>query len=76
MSGDSLVLLSQDNGEGIPEKYKEAIFDRTHFHNTGLGLYLSRAILAITGIEIRETGTPGKCARFEITIPNGVYRFS
>jgi PAS domain S-box-containing protein len=76
INGDSLVLLCQDNGEGIPGKYKEAIFDRTHFHNTGLGLYLSRAILAITGIEIRETGTQGKCARFEIMVPNGAYRFS
>jgi K+-sensing histidine kinase KdpD len=76
MSGDSLVLLCKDNGEGIPGEYKEAIFDRTYFHNTGLGLYLSRTILGITGIEIRETGTPGKCARFEITVPKGAYRFS
>jgi len=32
-------------------------------------------ILAITGIGIRENGTPGKGARFEIVIPAGSYRF-
>jgi signal transduction histidine kinase len=43
--------------------------------NTGLGLFLSREILAITGITITENGTPGKGARFEITVPEGMYRF-
>jgi hypothetical protein len=30
--------------------------------------------LSITGITIRETGEPGKGARFEIVVPNGSYR--
>jgi len=37
--------------------------------NTGLGLFLSREILAITSITIRETGIPGEGARFEISCP-------
>lgn len=73
---DSLVLICQDNGKGIQGEYKTGIFDRTYYQNTGLGLYLSRTILGITGIEIRETGKPGKCARFEMTVPKGAYRFS
>ena len=36
--------------------------------NTGLGLFLAREILDITGITIRETGEPGKGARFEMTV--------
>ena len=39
-----------------------------------MGLFLSREILAITDIILRETGEPGKGARFEITIHEGAYR--
>jgi CheY-like chemotaxis protein len=42
--------------------------------NTGLGLALSREILDITGIAIKETGEPGKGARFEMTMPKGMWR--
>jgi signal transduction histidine kinase len=35
----------------------------------GLGMTLSRDILAVTGIGISETGIPGKGARFEIHVP-------
>jgi hypothetical protein len=34
---------------------------------------LIREILALTGIEIRETGEPGSGARFEIVVPEGLY---
>jgi len=43
--------------------------------HTGLGLALSREILAITGITIRETGTPGAGARFELRVPPENCRF-
>lgn len=42
--------------------------------HTGLGLYLSKEILGITGISIQETGEPGLGARFEMVIPKGAYR--
>jgi len=29
--------------------------------------------MSITGITIAETGKPGKGARFEITVPNGMW---
>jgi signal transduction histidine kinase len=53
---------------------RRMIFERCFGKNTGMGLYLSREILAITGITIRETGEPGKGARFEIVVPKGAYR--
>ena len=73
---DSLVVIYQDNGMGIPAEYKEAIFDRRFFKHTGFGLFLSRTILGITGMTMRETGEPGKGARFEITVRAGAYRFT
>ena len=39
-------------------------------------MYLSREILSLTGITIRETGTFGEGARFEIRVPKGAYRFT
>ena len=53
---------------------RRRIFERGFGKNTGLGLFLVREILAITGITIRETGTAGTGARFEITVPRGRYR--
>lgn len=72
---DGLSLLVQDNGIGIPFDKKEQIFQKGFGKNTGLGLFLSREILAITGISLHEMGVPGKGARFEMCIPKGKYRF-
>ena len=76
MQGEDLVVVYQDNGEGIPAEYKEAILQRKFFKHTGFGLYLSRTILGITGMTIRENGEPGKGARFEILVPKGAFRFT
>jgi PAS domain S-box-containing protein len=73
---EGLMVIYKDNGEGIPAEYKEAIFERKFFKHTGFGLFLSRTILGITGMTIRETGEPGKGARFEIMVPMGAYRFT
>lgn len=71
---DGLQLTFEDDGVGIPPENKERVFDRGFGKNTGLGLYLARAALDITGISIRETGTPGEGARFEMLVPKGGYR--
>ena len=76
MQNEDLVVVYQDNGVGIPAEYKEAILERKFFKHTGFGLYLSRTILGITGMTIRENGEPGKGARFEILVPEGAFRFT
>jgi PAS domain S-box-containing protein len=73
-SGRTLVLTCEDNGSGVPCDQKEHIFERGIGRNTGMGLFLTREILEITGISISETGTPGEGARFEIRIPQGNFR--
>ncbi len=73
-SGDDRLIVCEDDGIGIPAEEKERIFERGFGKNTGLGLALSREILAITGITITETGEPGKGARFEMLVPRGMYR--
>ncbi len=74
-SPHELVIVCEDNGSGVPADAKEKIFQRRYYQNTGLGLFLSQEILSITGLTIKETGIPGKGARFEIHVPKGAYRF-
>ncbi len=71
-----LSLICEDDGIGVPDDMKEKIFERGIGQNTGMGLFLSREILGITRIDIRENGTPGKGGRFEISIPRGAFRFA
>ena len=74
-SSDAIALLYEDDGVGIHDEDKEKIFEKGFGKNTGLGLFLTREILAITGITIKERGTYGKGVRFEILIPQRRYRF-
>jgi len=75
-SDGDLILVCEDDGMGISHEDKKHLFSRGFGKHTGLGLFLSREILTITGIAITETGTPGKGVRFEITVPKGMYRFT
>ena len=71
---NGFVIVCTDNGTGIPDEDKERVFERGVGKNTGLGLFLIREILSITGITIRETGTFGKGCRFELQIPQNAGR--
>ncbi|WP_321506951.1 response regulator [uncultured Methanoregula sp.] len=71
---DHLTLVCEDDGVGIPQNEKERIFERGFGKHSGFGLFLVREILSITGLTIKETGEPGKGARFEIHVPNGAFR--
>jgi signal transduction histidine kinase len=68
-SSDDLRIVYEDDGTGINVEDKERIFERGFGKNTGLGLYLCREILALTGASIRENGKFKRGARFEIAIP-------
>ncbi len=68
------VLIYEDDGAGVPQSLKEKIFARGFGRNSGLGLFLVREILGITGMTIRETGTEGEGARFEILVQAGNFR--
>ncbi|MGV8128930.1 MAG: PAS domain S-box protein [Methanolinea sp.] len=72
---DTLLIVVEDDGVGVSSQDKNRIFDRGFGKHTGFGLFLSKEILAITGISITENGESGNGARFEITVPNGGFRF-
>jgi PAS domain S-box-containing protein len=74
VTDSGLTIVYDDDGIGVPAENKEKIFLRGFGKHTGLGLFLTREILSITGITIGETGESGKGARFEIRIPKEGYR--
>jgi PAS domain S-box-containing protein len=69
-----LLVVIEDDGAGIPCTGRKRLFERGYGDNTGLGLFLAKEILAITGLGIQETGTGGSGARFEIRVPAGKFR--
>lgn len=75
VNDEGLIIVYSDDGCGIMDEEKELIFNHGYGQNTGLGLFLSREILSLTGLSIHESGTYEKGVRFEIFIKNGLYRF-
>jgi signal transduction histidine kinase len=71
-----LILVCEDDGDGVSREDKKRLFERGFGKNTGLGLFLSREILSITKISIAETSEPGNGARFEMVVPKGTYRLA
>ncbi len=74
LSDTGFSIIYEDNGAGIPADMKENIFKPGIGKHTDIGLFLVQEILSITGITIKETGEPGKGARFEMTVPKGAWR--
>lgn len=71
-SGKYIIMVA-DNGMGIPEQFREKIFDMffqgsTRSTGTGLGLYMVRKAVKKMGGDIRLTSENGKTV-FEISLP-------
>jgi NtrC-family two-component system sensor histidine kinase KinB len=64
-----------DRGPGVPEEYRERIFDKffripgAKGEGIGLGLYISREIVQAHGGEIGVDDAPGGGSRFWFTLP-------
>jgi signal transduction histidine kinase len=71
-----MVISVEDDGVGIAPGAKKLIFEKGFGKNTGFGLFLALEILQITGLSITETGEPGRGAKFDILVPEGLYRSS
>lgn len=74
LEGESLQLVYEDDGMGISPTDKQNLFKRGFGKHTGFGLYLSKEILEFAGFSVKETGVPGTGARFEISVPKGLFR--
>ncbi|ABD41094.1 multi-sensor signal transduction histidine kinase [Methanospirillum hungatei JF-1] len=74
-SNGDCIIVYEDDGIGIVGEDKEMIFEHGYGKHTGIGLFLAREILSITGLSIRECGTYQHGVRFEITVPTGKWRY-
>jgi signal transduction histidine kinase len=68
---DKIILYYEDNGIGIQNENKYEIFNEgfTTSGGAGLGLSMIKKMMEVYNWTIKETGIPGKGARFEIEIP-------
>jgi PAS domain S-box-containing protein len=68
---DSLKLVYEDDGIGIPLENKLNLFKEgfSTGGSTGFGLFLTKKMIDVYGWQIEENGEPGKGAKFTITIP-------
>lgn len=73
---DGYHLIYSDNGDGISDSDRSNLFQKGYGKNTGMGLFLIREILQITGITIVENGKEGEGVRFEMIIPDGGYGYN
>jgi len=69
-----LIIVCEDDGVGIPPDKRGSLFPETYGRHVGYGLFFIKEIFAASDISIRETGIPGKGAKFEIRVPRGTYR--
>ncbi len=75
-TAEGLTLVYEDNGMGIPEQKKRGLFTPGVAKFSGFSMFFIHDLLEISDMSIAENGEPGKCARFEITVPKGAYRFT
>ncbi len=70
VEGDSLRLVYEDDGVGIPFENKTSLFRKgfTTGQGTGFGLFLIKKMVTIYGWSLVEEGVPGQGAKFVITI--------
>jgi len=71
---DGIRIIYEDDGIGIPAEKKKDLFTPGVGSATGFSLFFVHDILEISDMSIRETGEPQNGARFEISIPRGLYR--
>ena len=76
---DSVEIIVQDQGRGIPANKVASIFDRfaqveatdaTEKHGTGLGLAICKSLVELHGGTIKVESEEGKGSAFSFNIPN------
>ena len=68
---DSLALVYEDDGIGVPIENKPNLFKEgfSTGGSTGFGLFLTKKMMDVYGWKIEENGEAGKGAAFTMTIP-------
>ena len=71
---NGITIVIEDDGIGIPSREKRSIFEYGYKERRGHGLNFVQELLSRSGMSIREIGTPGLGSKFEIFVPEGLYK--
>lgn len=81
-AGDDIVVKIRDSGCGIPENAQKKIFDKFYQADSsratkgnGLGLTLSKRIIALHGGDISCESMPGEWTEFTVLLPSPAEEF-
>ncbi len=72
---EEIVIEVTDNGPGVPPQLRTEIFNpffTTRKHGTGMGLSISRSIVAAHGGRIEVGDSPSGGAKFTVTLPTAI----
>lgn len=75
-NANNLLLIYEDNGEGIAEEHRTHLFEKGFGKGTGIGLHMIKRIADTYGWTLEENGEFGVGARFTMEIPENHYRLS
>jgi len=70
-----LTLVIEDDGVGILQEDKDALFNYSGGRSNWHGLHFTKRLLMVTGISIREVGMSTLGSRFEVVIPDGRFNY-
>lgn len=73
-SGEQLIFVVRDYGDGIEEGDMEGVFEPFHtkkVHGTGLGLAVAKRLVQLHGGTISASNATGGGAEFRVVIPAG-----
>ncbi|WP_337059794.1 PAS domain S-box protein [Kineococcus sp. G2] len=77
VAGDRVVVSVEDAGPGVPEGFRDRLFDRLAradatagtVRGTGLGLYIVRELLRANGGDVHHAPRPGGGSVFTVQLP-------
>lgn len=71
---NSMLLVYEDDGEGISDEVRARLFEKGFGRGTGFGLYMIKRIIEAYGWSIEENGKLGVGAKFTIKIPENKFK--
>lgn len=68
-AGETVIVRIADNGPGIPDDRKAALFEPPENGDDGMGLYLARTVIAHCGGDIWVEDNDPSGTVFKVTLP-------